>query len=122
MAYEEALTCITMPAAADLSASQFCFVYQDSNGRAALAGEGVRAIGVLQNKPAAQDREARIAIAGVTKVLCGGSITSGNPVSVGANGKATAVGSSDDQQMGVARAAGAANRIIPMLIEKRGLS
>lgn len=122
MATEEVLTCITLEAGADLSASQYCFVGVNSSNQAVLAGEGTRAIGVLQDVPAVAGRACRVAIAGVSKVKCGGNITQGNPVSVGASGKASAVGSSDDQQMGVAQETGADGRIISMLIDKRGLS
>lgn len=122
MAFEEALVCQTYPSAADLSGSQYCFVAIDSAGRVALATEGGRAIGVLQNKPGAIDREARVAVAGTTRVKCGGTIAAGAVVSVGSGGKANSVGSGDDQQMGVMSEGAVNDQIGSMLIDKRGLS
>lgn len=70
MAYSESQTCISLIAAADLSAKQFYFVAVDTNGKAALTGDDGNPIGVLQNKPAAGEA-AQICVAGVTKLYIG---------------------------------------------------
>jgi len=57
---------IPLEASADLSASQFCAVISDANGRAAVAGAGVHIIGVLQNKPASLGAESSVMVDGVT--------------------------------------------------------
>ena len=72
---------ITLAAAADLSAKQFYAVKVDSNGKAALAGAGEAAIGILQNNPAS------IMVSGTTKAVAGGSITAGDVVAANADGK-----------------------------------
>lgn len=87
MAYEDNLQRISLPANADLSASQYCFVVVNSSGKVALASDGAKADGVLQDKPAAADRAAQIGIDGVTKMKAGAAITAGDDVAVGSSGK-----------------------------------
>lgn len=77
---------VSVPAAADLTAKQFYAVKVDSNGKAALAGAGEFAIGVLQNKPNS-GQAATVAWGGITKAVAGGSITAGATVAVDSNGK-----------------------------------
>lgn len=77
---------ITLAAAADLSAKQFYAVKVDSNGRAAVAGAGEAAIGILQNNPAS-GVPASIMVSGTTKAVAGGSITAGDVVAANADGK-----------------------------------
>lgn len=78
MAWENLGKVVTLPAAADLSSSQFCAVNVNSSAQAALAGAGDDAVGVLQNKPAAASRAADVMIgAGVTKVKAGAATTNG---------------------------------------------
>lgn len=100
-AYEEVMKCVTRPASADLSASQYCFVKLDSNGKLALCGSGDLAFGVLQDKPDAANRAGRVCIDGVTKVVVGGSITLGTTVVSDASGRAVASGSGDANTNGV---------------------
>lgn len=79
MAWENLGKCVTLPAAADLSASQFCAVNVNSSSQAALAGAGDDAIGVMQNKPAAASRPATVMVGnGVTKVKSGAATTAGS--------------------------------------------
>jgi hypothetical protein len=112
MAFEEALQPFTRPSAGDLSASQYCFVVLDANGRLAISGAGSTAIGVLQNKPAAIDREARFAAGGVTKIKCGGTIAVGDGVGSDAAGKAVTGGT-----LGIAYEAGVVNQVISVLLK-----
>lgn len=93
MAYEVPLGQITLVAASSLATKQYYFVKIDSNGQAALAGAGESAIGVLQNKPAANEA-ATVVPLGLTKVVAGGSLTAGNNVAADASGKAVAAAGS----------------------------
>lgn len=62
-------------AGADLSANQFYPVILGSTGRVTIpGGQGVYAIGVLQNKPAAAGRSATVMCSGITKVRAGAAI------------------------------------------------
>jgi hypothetical protein len=87
MSFQNNGTDISLVAAADLRSSQFFAVKVDSNGKAALAGAGEQAIGVVQNDPNT-DQAATVRVAGVTKMKAGGSITAGARVAVDAAGKA----------------------------------
>ena len=70
MAFSDNQTCISLPAAADLSAKQFYFVAVDTAGKAALTGDDGNPIGILQNKPTA-GQAAQICVAGVSKLYVG---------------------------------------------------
>ena len=79
MATEQEQICITVKAEADLSSYQYRFVKVTNAGYGTLPandGTAEHIIGVLQNKPAAYGRAARVAIAGHTKVLAGAAISS----------------------------------------------
>lgn len=80
------LITITLIAAADLSAKQFYAVKIDNTGKAALAGAGEMACGILQNKPASGEA-ATIAVFGTTKAQAGGTVTAGDVVKADAAGK-----------------------------------
>lgn len=87
-AYEQALTCVTLPAAGDLSADQYRFVKVTSDGEVELAGDGDAAFGVLQNDPDAAGKAATVAVAGITKVRCSATVAAGVAVGSAANGLA----------------------------------
>lgn len=120
MAYENGLLTTSVPASTDLSAKQYFGVKIDTNGQLALAGEGDAAVGVLQDKPAAQGRVGCIAIGGVSKVACGGTIAKGERFSFDSAGKAVSVGSGNDWSMGVMLEAGAAGIISTCIIQPTG--
>lgn len=122
MATEAPVGLLSAPAAADLHASQFCFVTINSSGQVAVnASAGADVIGVLQNKPDAVNQPATYAVGGVSKVVAGGTITPGAEVSSDASGHATAA-TSGQYQLG--RYLGAANcasgDIIPVLLRPAG--
>ena len=73
MAYSESTTMISLPASADLSASQYCFVSINTSGQVELSGAAGNAAGILQNKPEAAGRAAEVLIAGVSKLVCAGA-------------------------------------------------
>ena len=89
MAVDRELTCISLPAAANLSAYQFHIVAIDADGRCALPSGSVGAvIGVLQNKPAGTAFAAQVAISGVSRCYAGGSVAAGDCVKSDAAGLA----------------------------------
>ncbi len=72
MAFEDLGKVISAIAGADLSAGQYRFVDMASDGEIDLVGgQGLDAIGVLQDKPSAQGRVASVAVDGITKVVVG---------------------------------------------------
>lgn len=72
---------VHMPAACDLTDSQYRFVKANSDGTVSLAGPGDPVLGVLQNAPRAGN-PATIQGAGVTKVLVADSASAGMSVAV----------------------------------------
>lgn len=113
----------TLPAAADLSASQFRFVNADTTAagsRAALPAAGGRAIGVLQNKPNAAGIAASIMTDGVSKVEVGvGGVTAGDTVQCLADGRITVVASAK-YAVGIALATGVVGTLVPVLLTPSG--
>lgn len=121
MSYEESLCSITVPANADLSASQYCFVKLVDNsgtGRAALTGDGEFGIGVLQNKPSAADVACTVGFKGVSKVKAGGAVTAGVPIASDASGQAVSA-ASGDIVLGLPLKSGVSGDIIPVLLDAR---
>jgi len=124
MAYSENQATISLTAAADLSGKQFRFVSVDSSGKAAAPSDGDKAIGVLQNKPAA-GQAATICISGVSQVNASAAIAAGAAVTCdGTSGNEgdgkTAV--SADYRLGIAlTAASAADEVISVLVQQNGL-
>jgi len=122
MAYEEALKRITLLAGADLSSSQYCFVKLNSSGQVVVAGADDRAIGVLQDTPAASGRAACVGIDGVSKVLFGGTVSKGAAVTSDANGKAVALTSGDAYSHGIARDGGHDGEVQAVILQPIGLT
>ena len=121
MAISENKTCITLVAAADLSAKQYYFVAVDTDGKAALTGDDGNPIGVLQNKPAAGEA-ATICIDGVTKVYVGTESGLGAGYNVGCDSNSAAkVSDTGSYRLGVSLEDPTANGdIISMLFQKNG--
>lgn len=95
MAYEIPGQLITLAASTDMSGYQYRFVTVGSDGRAALAGNGLTVAGVLQNKPT-EDQAATIMINGVSKVKAAGStVAAGDLISASSVGLAAALGAGD---------------------------
>jgi hypothetical protein len=91
MAFEIPGTCITLEAAADLSAKQYYFVYVDSNGQAAVCSAATdQPIGILQDKPAAAGRACTVMVNGISKVSSDAALSLGNKVGTSADGQAAA--------------------------------
>lgn len=120
MAYEQTLRTIGVPANADLSASQFCFMVVNSSGQLALPSAGGDADGILQDKPNAAAVEGELAVLGVSKLVVGtAGVTAGDLLATDANGKAVTA-TTGNKILGRALATGAAGVIIPALIQQKG--
>lgn len=123
MAWEVPGRTITLPASADLSNYQFCFVTVNASGQAALpAGSTVSVMGVLQNKPTAANEAATIMIDGVSKILIGGTTESaGDLVAANSSGRAIAV-AAGDHTVGrlLGGSSGTANRVGTVQIQPVG--
>ncbi len=121
MAYENLGKCVTLPANADLSASQNCFVDINSSGKVAVAGDGTDAVGVLQDDPAAADRGAIVMVGnGITKVKSGGTCTAGSWAASDSSGRAVNAVSGDQILGQFISGTTSADEIITMLFQKQG--
>src|SRR5690606_25313609 len=122
MSTDNSLVCITMEAGTDLSTKQFLFMAQDTDGQIDPCGtQGIDSVGVLQNDPSAAGQAATVAIAGVSKVIAGGSINPGALVMTDNTGKAVAA-SSTNFALGrhIGKVAAASGDVIPVLLGSRG--
>lgn len=121
MAYEIPGKLITLQASTDLSDDQFKFVTANGSGLAALAGDGVSVLGVLQNKPG-DDKAATIMIDGVSKVLAHGStVSAGDIIACSTAGmvKALEVG---DYAVGrvISGSSGSTGRVLTVVLQTIG--
>ena len=113
MSYEENLETISIEAGSDLSAAQYLFVDVASDSQIDVVGtKGAKAIGILQDKPAAAGRPGCIAIGGVSKVECGATIAAGAEVISDDDGAALAKDAVSQFVMGTALEGGDAGEII----------
>jgi len=119
MAFEDSKKSVTLEAGADLSAKQFFFVSVSADGQVDATGDGAYAVGVLQNDPAAAGRAAEVAISGISKVSCGGTVTRGGPVSSDTNGEAVD-SATGDVILGEALETGSDGAIISIILDTRG--
>ncbi len=110
----------SFPAAGDLSSDQFKFVIMDSAGRVAVVtgASTQKAIGVLQNKPAAIDRPAQVRVSGMTKVIAGETIDEGEQVTCSevVAGKADDADTATDVILGLCVQGGAVDEKIKVLL------
>lgn len=95
MATEQALKSVSLEAGGDHSSSQYKFVSQAPNGQFDLTGKGGRAVGVLQDAPAAAGRAGQVANGGKTKVRLGGTVATGADIASDANGLAVTAETGD---------------------------
>lgn len=115
MAIEVSPVSVTRTAGADLSAKQFYFVEQASTGKVTVNNTlGEYSLGVLQNAPGL-NQEAQVAVAGVVKVIAGGTLVPGDLVNVSAAGKAV-VASSTYFIMGEVLVGGNDGQIVSVLL------
>lgn len=89
MAFEQPGVVVTLEAGADLSTKQYHFIKvtgaQTCN---AITATTDKPVGVLQNKPAAVGRAATVNVDGITKMIAGGAVPAGSPISFNAAGQA----------------------------------
>lgn len=79
----------SLPASADLSASQYCAVKVDSNGRLALPAAGASAVGILYTRPTAIDKAGEVMGPGwgILRAKLGGTVTAGDALKVDSSGR-----------------------------------
>lgn len=119
MAFQDNIQCVSLPSSGDLSANQYQFVTINASGQVALTADAAAADGVLYGAPAAAGRATDVAIGGIVKVKCGGTVTAGAQVGSGANGLANDAAASDII-LGRALEAGTSGSIISILFQPRG--
>lgn len=107
-------------AGADLTGKQFFFVKLDASGDVVLAGNGERAIGVLQNDPA-QDEAASVRLEGISKVVSGAAVTLPNLIGSDAAGKAVPAASTDQTLGEALSTSGADLTVISVHLFKNGI-
>ncbi|HZT29254.1 MAG TPA: capsid cement protein [Bryobacteraceae bacterium] len=116
MAYEQTLRTVGVPASADLSASQFCFMVVNSNGQLAVPSAQAVADGVLQDKPNGQGVQGELAILGVTKLVTGAAVTAGDPLTPDASGRGVTASAGNFVRARALASSSGAGIIIPALL------
>jgi hypothetical protein len=86
MSYEIDTLDISLKAAGDISAYQYCFVKLTADNTVNVCGDGEQAIGVLQNKPTVAGQAARVRVMGVTRIVGGETLAFGDKIGSGALG------------------------------------
>jgi len=125
MATEQAGIDITLKASTDLSSYQY-YLVELTNDRTVGICDAVTDVilGILQNKPAAANRPAKVRVAGTSKVVAGAAVTQGALLTTNASGQAVTATSGTDTTkyvIGIAlEDASAAGDIIEMLIQPQG--
>ena len=121
MAYEIPGFKFTLPAAADLSASQYCFVVANSSSQAALVTTAIDASGVLCNKPNAAGVAAEIGTLGIYKVKAGAAVAAGARLMADGSGRGITLSGATSKGLGIALSACSnANEIITAFIAPLG--
>jgi hypothetical protein len=110
---------LSLEAAADLSGKQYYLVKVDGDGKAALAGAGENAVGVLQDKPAS-GAFGCVQVDGVSQVIAGEAINEGDLISATAAGKAQVAASGEFIVGRALTAAGADAEYFSMLVHSAG--
>lgn len=77
----------SLKAAADLSTKQYYIVLISAADKVNLCGNGGEAIGILQNKPAADGRSAQVRTMGISQIEWGATVAAGARVMSDANGE-----------------------------------
>lgn len=124
MALKQGLQCLSIPASADLSASQFCFVALNSSGQLILpASTGNDCIGVLQDKPNAAGLAGEVAMLNASlriKVKAAATLNPGDKVRSNTAGAAVA-SASGSHVLGTVLTGGVSGDIIEILPSSRML-
>lgn len=123
MAFEIRGQTITLPAGQDLSAGQYLLVQLAGDGKIDVVSgtTGLEYIGVLQNNPDAVDIAATVQVDGISKMVCGATVTVGDIVVQGtttAGRIETLAGGADQNIVGRALQTGAVGEIIAVLMTR----
>jgi len=122
MATEEAVSCITLKAAADLSSYQYYFVLVSAADTVNVDTTGGAAcIGVLMNKPSAAGQAAKVAIAGKVPLRAGDTIAAGAKLCAEATTARAITATTGDEIMAVALQAAADGEYFEALISREGI-
>lgn len=119
MAFEANLRPVSIPASADLSASQYCFVTVDATGKVAVTGAGLSADGILQDKPAAADRPASVGSTPgqISKCRAGASFTAGDDLTTDSTGRGITATSGDVKGAKALEDASGADVVVAVLLK-----
>jgi hypothetical protein len=85
---------LTLITAADFTSKRFYACKVDSAGKAALAGAGNNAIGIMQNDPILGEA-GTVMVLGVSHAVLGGGVTAGQNLTPDAQGRLVVAGGSD---------------------------
>lgn len=118
MATENPGKLFSATAGADLSAKQFCFVKVSAARTVVAAGNGERAIGVLQDKPTS-GKIGAVMLDGISKILFGGTVAAGDLISADANGAAV-VPATGEAALGICLVGGAAGEVGEGILKNYG--
>ena len=116
MAVQNEFFGISLPAGEDLSSHQFRFITVDADGKAIHADGSHVKIGILQNKPGAEDRAATVAVAGMSKLEASGGVNEGAYLTSDGDGKGAATTTDDAAVGAIALTAGVDGDIISVLL------
>lgn len=122
MAYAGEGLDLSIPAAADLSSYQYRNIIVDANGRGTIAtGTATAILGILQNKPSAQDQTARVRFIGESKgVFCAAANESAWLTS-NAEGFMLTAGTAGPQTVGIVKAAPGGSGDVQTVIVRPGI-
>ena len=103
MASEQEQICITVKAEADLSTKQYRLMQMTNAGYGTTclhSGTQQVMLGILQNKPAAYGRAAKICVLGHTKAVAGAAISTLGFIGAGSDGCVAAVATPGHNMIG----------------------
>lgn len=122
MATEIVLQRMSLPASADLSASQYHFTNINSSGQLAInTTAGGLVAGVLQDKPFAAGNPGNLGIGGGTKIILGGTVAAGANIASSATGTAVTA-ATGNVILGICVKGGAAGEIGEMIFNPANIS
>lgn len=107
-----------LPAAADLSSSQYLGVKVVAGGIDVVSAAGELAVGILQNKPVSGEA-AEVTVLGISKAVSSGSLSKGAKVAFDSAGKlkAAVLGRTDTSDAGAAADALLGSHVVGVLLE-----
>lgn len=107
---------LTIPASADLTNYQYRFANLSGADTASYAGAGEVTVGILQNNPDTVGKGASIAVAGISQLVVGGTVTRLAWLKSDSAGRGVATTTDTNVVGAIALAAGVINDTIPVII------